>query len=50
MERGLRRGITCVGGEASLADDHLRADRRGGLQLVQTLGNLKKFAGGINPI
>lgn len=31
-------------------DEHLRTDWRGGLQLVQTLGNPKKFAGGINPI
>lgn len=41
---------TCVDGEASLPDEHLRTDRRGGLELVQALGDLKKFAGGINPI
>lgn len=41
---------TCVGGEASLADEHLRADGRAGMQPVQRLGDPQEPARGVNPV
>lgn len=41
---------TCVDGEASLADEQLRADGSAGVQPVQPLGDPQEPAGGIDPV
>lgn len=41
---------TCVGSKASLADEHLRADGRAGMQPVQRLGDPQEPARGVNPV
>lgn len=41
---------TCVDGEASLADEQLRADGSAGMQAVQPLGQSQQPAGGVQPV
>lgn len=47
---GAGQSGTCVGGQASLADEQLRADGRAGMQAVQRLGDPQQPAGRVQPV